>query len=1142
MDRVYMRNVVERSVWALKHGGRTRRSTRRRGLGRGAEIEQLEQRTLLSVSILNGGGSGYVGNGGGSPPDVTGMAGPSSYIEVTNNTITIISPKPGGAILAQHGISDFFYGAGIGNESLITPGSSGAADSTGIFDNLMGGDGRFIIGDINIEGDATANASQFVFAVSKSNNPTTLTKADWNFYHVTTTEGGAPSHTSTWTDYPGNFGFNADAVVVTFNMAQFNTGAGKNFLTGNAQIVSINAADLAAGVGQGALNIYHNDISGSNSYRPTNMHDSATADPMWLIQNPDDGTHINVTKMENILSSGATFTNTSLSLPAGTTFSSGDVTPLNPDGTALSDIDTRILKAGEYKNTIAATQKIKISGTESDVQWYAIDVSGTPAFQQVGGAANVGRIGFGDKTYSSDPAIDINSQGDIGLGFMESDTASGKANSATGGFLSTFVTARRANDTAGAMQPIVLVPAGTGTGNINGRIGDFSGMNVDPANGTFWHVNEFGGAGGPTDIVNFTPEDRPVVTAPSDQTAVEGASKVFNLGSFVDADGSPWTVKISWGDGSTTVFPKSSTGSLGMLSHTYAEEGSDVVTVTVTDNTTLSDSKTFNVSVSDPSVIPTGGFVVSAAEGADSGNQTVATFTDPGAPEAVGNYSALINWGDGTAASAGTITFVGGTTFKVTGNHTYAEESAADHAGSNPYAITVTISHGTAPDAVASSTAIVSDPAVTPTGSFVVNAVERADSGPQTVATFTDPAGEPLTDYSAVINWGDGTAPTIGAITLSGGIYNVTGNHTYAEESAADHAASNPYAITITISHESAPDAIAHSTAVVSDPAVTPTGGFSFIAVEGTPSAVQTVATFTDPGGPETLGDYSALIDWGDGTAPTAGTISLTGTVYTVQGGHTYATGLGLPGDFGNTFCGAVPPSYHKPIKVTITHEGAPSAQTTSDAMISLPPASAHLAGGSLIVVGTTSDDHIVVTPVGNTGAVDVRLNSTSLGTFTLGVGGRIIVAALAGNDDIQIAGGVRLDTVLYGGPGDDRIKGGGGRNIQVGCDGSDMLIGGNSGDLLIGGAGADRLIGGHGNDIFVAGNIVDSSNIEDVQYNDLVNVLSAGLIPPPLHAVGDGVQNVMTGASGLDTFYGHFQGGGVLDIVTDKDGVLFNV
>ena len=73
-------------------------------------------------------------------------------------------------------------------------------------------------------------------------------------------------------------------------------------------------------------------------------------------------------------------------------------------------------------------------------QWYAFDVSGgTPAFQMVGGSPNLGRIGFGVNTYAFEPGIDINSSGEIGLGFMESDTLGGVVNAATGGFISTFV-------------------------------------------------------------------------------------------------------------------------------------------------------------------------------------------------------------------------------------------------------------------------------------------------------------------------------------------------------------------------------------------------------------------------------------------------------------------------------------------------------------------------------------------------------------------------------------------------------------------------------------------------------------------------------------------------------------------------------
>src|SRR5262249_1192818 len=247
--------------------------------------------------ILNGGGSGYVGNGGPSgppgvgPPDVTGAAGPNSYLEITNDTVTLFN-KASGTIIAQHGIFDFFYNSGIGNQTQIynqtvniaasptgateagstvtittttphgfvvgqqvtvsavgvagyngfvkipavpsttfqyTAGTSGLAnsgggtvngsscgtcDSTGLFDNLMGTDGRFIIGEIDVE--SSQNVSQYIFAVSTSSNPTKFDKAQWNFYHITTTEGsGGPSKQS-WSDYPGNPGYNADAFVETF--------------------------------------------------------------------------------------------------------------------------------------------------------------------------------------------------------------------------------------------------------------------------------------------------------------------------------------------------------------------------------------------------------------------------------------------------------------------------------------------------------------------------------------------------------------------------------------------------------------------------------------------------------------------------------------------------------------------------------------------------------------------------------------------------------------------------------------------------------------------------------------------------------------------------------------------------------------
>src|SRR5205814_2121032 len=151
--------------------------------------------------------------------------------------------------------------------------------------------------------------------------------------------------------------------------------------------------------------------------------------------------------------------------------------------------------------------------------------------------------------------------------------------------------------------------------------------------------------------------------------------------------------------------------------------------------------------VSDPAVNATGGFTVNAVEGSDSGSQTVATFTDPGGAEALADYSADIDWGDGNLRSGERR--VGGGSCTGSGRDTYAEEGR--------FTIKVTIRHDAAPDATAASAATVADPAVNATGGFTVNAVEGSASGSQTVATFTDPGGaEALADYSTDIDWGDG--------------------------------------------------------------------------------------------------------------------------------------------------------------------------------------------------------------------------------------------------------------------------------------------------------------------------------------------------------------------------------------------------
>jgi hypothetical protein len=75
--------------------------------------------------------------------------------------------------------------------------------------------------------------------------------------------------------------------------------------------------------------------------------------------------------------------------------------------------------------------------------------------------------------------------------------------------------------------------------------------------------------------------------------------------------------------------------------------------------------------VNDAPISATGVEVVQLPNVAATG-LVVATFTDKGGSDPVSVYTATINWGDGSASTAGTIAAASGGGFRVTGSHTYA--------------------------------------------------------------------------------------------------------------------------------------------------------------------------------------------------------------------------------------------------------------------------------------------------------------------------------------------------------------------------------------------------------------------------------------------------------------------------------------
>ena len=205
-------------------------------------------------------------------------------------------------------------------------------------------------------------------------------------------------------------------------------------------------------------------------------------------------------------------------------------------------------------------------------------------------------------------------------------------------------------------------------------------------------------------------------------TNVSGALASFNDPGGFEAP-AKYSATIDWGDGggATPVAVDSSGGlATGAISasHTYAkEEGSFTITVTVqhlSNNTSLPvHTVTDTVTISDPAVNATGGFIFNANVSMNTGPQPVAKFTDPAGAEpnaadpagtSANHYSAKIDWGDGTN-SPGVITPLtpGSPTqeFTVTGNHTYTMESPV-----SGFNVITTIDHEGV-TSMATSTAIV---------------------------------------------------------------------------------------------------------------------------------------------------------------------------------------------------------------------------------------------------------------------------------------------------------------------------------------------------------------------------------------------------------------------------------------------------
>jgi ELWxxDGT repeat protein len=252
-------------------------------------------------------------------------------------------------------------------------------------------------------------------------------------------------------------------------------------------------------------------------------------------------------------------------------------------------------------------------------------------------------------------------------------------------------------------------------------------------------------------------------------------------------------------------------------------------------------------------------------------NRNVASFKDPGGFEDLSHYAATIDWGDGTTA-AGTI-LRDGSNLRVAGAHTYA------HHGN--FNVEVSISDDGGPAATATSTVLVHDAAIYVGRSFVRGTAGRTLN--DVVATIHDMnAGGDVADFSAAIDWGDGTT-SAGTIAAGPGGFQVMGSHVYS--------AAGDYAVKVTVHSTGGSTAMAQSSARIDVATIVPRGLTANTTMDS--DAPLVLAAFRDTDRAATADLFSATIDWADGST-SDGTIATDGSGgFRVGGSHHYArTGL----------------------------------------------------------------------------------------------------------------------------------------------------------------------------------------------------------------------------------------------------------
>ena len=339
-------------------------------------------------------------------------------------------------------------------------------------------------------------------------------------------------------------------------------------------------------------------------------------------------------------------------------------------------------------------------------------------------------------------------------------------------------------------------------------------------------------------------------------------------------------------------------------------------------------------------------------------NLVVATFTDANIYALPTDFTATVDWGDGSSDTSGdgkvTIVHVDGigSSFIVQGIHTYSKSTTGGPLDN----LTITITDNVAGNSVfAQGTASVSDSTVHATMTPIPAVAGTVYSAP--VATFTEddpvaalvnnPDPDPNDFYTAEIDWGDGfvTSGDIVQMTSAAAAFAVTGVHTYEFPTTGV----SPYVASVSIVKKSTGEiSITAENVPVADSLLFPftqnipltsTEGLVFSGIVGQftdENPFVTAANFNGPNASQTT------ISWGDGKT-SVGTIVAVGHTFEVTGLHVYAspTPAGVP----NTVSIAVTDQWGGKTAITNTMTVGAAALTFTNLALPTNPATPIITG-----------------------------------------------------------------------------------------------------------------------------------------------------------------------------------------------------